>query len=280
MARPVPKGSAVITKTAIKVEALSKTYGRGAAAVHALQDISFEVAAGDFVSIVGPSGCGKTTLLQCMSGLLSPTGGTVSVFGTEVTKPIEDLALVFQDYSRSLFPWLTADGNVRFPLRSRGLSKSEVRDRSRESLVAVGLEGYEQLYPWQMSGGMQQRVAIARGIALRPRVLLMDEPFASVDAQTRCDLEDLTLKLWAEIGVTVLFVTHDIDEAVYVSNRVVVLSLPPTLVDSEMLISLSRPRDQVSTKEGPEFGHLRADLFRRVMGLREAKRTTDAPLTA
>jgi len=250
------------------VHGLRKTYGSGDTAVHALADISFTVDPGDFVAVVGPSGAGKTTLLQCLSGLLPPTAGEVSIFGDPVRGPMESLALVFQDYSRSLFPWLTARGNVELPLRSRGLAKSEVDERTGSSLAAVDLSGHHDKYPWQMSGGMQQRVAIARALALRPRVLLMDEPFASVDAQTRFDLEDLVLTVWSEIDVTVLFVTHDIDEAVYLSSHVKVLSLPPTVVASEMVVPLARPRHQVTTREDPQFGHLRAELFRRVMGLR------------
>lgn len=267
------------THPAVSVQGLGKTYGSGDAGVQALADVSFTVAPGEFVSVVGPSGAGKTTLLQCLSGLLSPTTGEVSIYGEKVRGPMESLGLVFQDYSRSLFPWLTARGNVALPLRSRGFAKSEVLERTRSSLAAVDLSGHHDKYPWQMSGGMQQRVAIARALALRPRVLLMDEPFASVDAQTRFDLEDLVLTVWSQMDVTVLFVTHDIDEAVYLSHRVEVLSLPPTVVASEMDVPLARPRHQVTTREDPEFGHLRAELLRRVMRLRAEGEARSAQAT-
>ena len=234
-----------------------------------LGDIDFAVRQGEFVSVVGPSGAGKTTLLNCISGLTRPTGGAVLVEGEAITEPSSKIGIVFQDYSRSLFPWLTAEKNVALPLRSRGLSPDEIAVRVRESLASVGLAGQEKKYPWEMSGGMQQRVSIARALALEPHVLIMDEPMASVDAQTRSDLEDLVLKIWAERSVTVILVTHDIDEAVYMSDRIVILSTPPTAVYQTMDINLARPRHQLETKDTPEFGHLRAQLFTEIRELRE-----------
>jgi NitT/TauT family transport system ATP-binding protein len=244
----------------LKVTHLSKTYADG---TQAIGDLSFELEPGEFVCIVGPSGCGKTTLLKTMSGLLEPTGGSVELDGRPVTAPPERMALVFQDYSRSLYPWMTVAKNVEFPLRRTS------KDRAgavRQALESVGLSGFEDKYPWQLSGGMQQRVAIARGLAYRPEILLMDEPFASVDAQTRSDLEDLVLRIRHEYGVTILFVTHDIDESVYLADRVVILSPRPTVVQEVLEIPLPRPRDQVATKELPEFAQLRAHVYRAIKG--------------
>jgi NitT/TauT family transport system ATP-binding protein len=246
----------------LKITNLSKTYGSGATATQAIGDLSFEVEPGEFVCIVGPSGCGKTTLLKTMSGLLAPTSGTVELDGQRVTAPPEKMALVFQDYSRSLYPWMTVAANIEFPLRKR--PKGERRAAVQQAIESVGLDGFAGKYPWQLSGGMQQRVAIARGLAYRPEILFMDEPFASVDAQTRSDLEDLVLQIRHEYGVTILFVTHDIDESVYLADRVVILSQRPTVVQEVLEIPLPRPRDQVSTKELPEFAHLRAHVYRAI----------------
>jgi NitT/TauT family transport system ATP-binding protein len=248
----------------LKVSHVSKTYGTGEHATQAIADVSFEVQAGELVCIVGPSGCGKTTLLRTISGLLAAGGGTVELDGKPVTAPPEQMALVFQDYSRSLFPWMTVAANVDFPLRRKSMSKAERKQIVGESLTSVGLDGFAGKYPWQLSGGMQQRVAIARGLAYRPEILLMDEPFASVDAQTRADLEDLVLRLRHDYGVTILFVTHDIDESVYLADRVVILSARPTVVQESLDIPLPRPRDQVTTKELAEFVHLRGHVYRAI----------------
>ena len=174
------------------------------------------------------------------------------------------MALVFQDYSRSLYPWMTVAANVEFPLRRKPISKHERRRPSSRRCDSVGLDGFADKYPWQLSGGMQQRVAIARGLAYRPEILLMDEPFASVDAQTRADLEDLVLRIRHDYGVTILFVTHDIDESVYLADRVVILSPRPTVVQETLEVPLPRPRDQVTTKELPEFAQLRAHVYRAI----------------
>jgi NitT/TauT family transport system ATP-binding protein len=251
------------------VTGVSKTYGSGPTAMTALGDITFRVEPGEFVAIVGPSGAGKTTLLQCLAGLLPLSAGSITLGGRAITKPVPELALVFQDYSRSLFPWLTAKRNVALPLKDRGLSTSQISTLVSESLQQVGLGESGDKYPWQMSGGMQQRVAIARALAMRPRVLLMDEPFASVDAQTRADLEDLVMRVWKEHGMTVLLVTHDIDEAVYLSDRVLLLSKSPAVVTRSLDVELPRPRDQITTKEDPLFGRLRGSLFREIMQLRK-----------
>jgi NitT/TauT family transport system ATP-binding protein len=248
----------------LTVTHLSKTYGTGAGATEAIGDLSFGVAEGEFVCIVGPSGCGKTTLLKTISGLLEPSSGTVLLDDRPVVEPPEKMALVFQDYSRSLYPWMRVGENVAFPLRRKRLGKRECRERVEAAIESVGLTGFIDKYPWQLSGGMQQRVAIARGLAYQPEILLMDEPFASVDAQTRADLEDLVLRVRNEYGVTVLFVTHDIDESVYLADRVIILSQRPTHVQEVLDIDLPRPRDQVTTKELPEFAHLRAHVYRAI----------------
>ncbi|MGO4382824.1 ABC transporter ATP-binding protein [Specibacter sp. RAF43] len=247
-------------------------YGAPDTTRRVLENLSFTVGAGEFVSIVGPSGCGKSTLLRCISGLMKPTAGSVALDGAVYSGVPRELALVFQDYSRSLFPWLTVAGNVRFALSGLKLSKAEVNARIDESLHAVGLGDIPGQYPWQLSGGMQQRVAIARALAYRPKILLLDEPFASVDAQTRAELEDLLLNVWAKFGMTVLFVTHDIDESVYQSDRVVVLGSSPTCVIADVEIPIARPRHQIHTRELPEFTELRSHLARLIRAAKEAPR--------
>jgi NitT/TauT family transport system ATP-binding protein len=248
----------------LEIRGVGKTYGQGAGATRAIADVSLTVADGEFLCVVGPSGCGKTTLLKCVAGLLRPTHGTVLLRGKPVTRPPEAMALVFQEYSRSLMPWTSVENNVLLPLRHKRLGRRERRRLVAESLEAVGLAAFANRYPWQLSGGMQQRVAIARALAYQPSILLMDEPFASVDAQTRGDLEDLTLQVRDEYGITILFVTHDIDESVYLADRVVVLTHAPTEVKEIVPVELPRPRDQIATKELAEFAHLRAHVYRQI----------------
>jgi len=243
---------------------VAKAYGSGAGATLAIKDLSFEIREREFLCIVGPSGCGKTTLLKCVSGLLPPTSGEVLLDGRLVTAPPEQMALVFQEYGRSLFPWMRVDQNVRFPLRRKRLARREADRLVSESLAAVGLSEFARHYPWQLSGGMQQRVAIARALAYQPQILVMDEPFASVDAQTRADLEDLLLSVWRRFGVTILFVTHDIDEAVYMGDRILILTPRPTVLEASVAVDLPRPRDQVATKGLPEFARLRARVYRSI----------------
>jgi NitT/TauT family transport system ATP-binding protein len=218
------------------------------------------------VSIVGPSGCGKTTLLSCIAGLLPASGGSVTLAGKAVTEPPPDLSVVFQDYSRSLFPWLSVESNIALPMKSTRAPRATVKRDVATMLGQVGLDqSVGGRYPWQLSGGMQQRVAIARALISRPKVLLMDEPFASVDAQTRTGLEDLLLRVWAEYHKTVLFVTHDIDEAVYLSDRIVVLSDSPSRVLTEIAVPLARPRHQMTTKESPLYARIRSEVYRLVI---------------
>jgi NitT/TauT family transport system ATP-binding protein len=232
-------------------------------------NISFDVKAGEIVSIVGPSGCGKTTLLKALAGLIRPTGGTIRFQGKVVQGVPDRLAIVFQEYGRSLLPWTTVNGNIELPLRYQSIPSDERRRRVAESLQAVDLSGFGERYPWQLSGGMQQRVAIARALAYQPKLLLMDEPFASVDAQTRADLEDLVATVRDRFGITMVLVTHDIDESVYLSDRVIVLSRSPSTVLAQVDIELPRPRDQIKTKAMQQFVEKRseiAQMIRRPVG--------------
>jgi NitT/TauT family transport system ATP-binding protein len=246
----------------LEIRNVGKTYGSGAKATHAIADVSFGVDDREFVCVVGPSGCGKTTLLKCVGGLLRASAGEVLLRGKRVTSPPEEMALVFQEYGRSLMPWSSVRNNVVLPLRHKKLGRRERKQLVEEALDAVGLTRFIDHYPWQLSGGMQQRVAIARALAYQPSILLMDEPFASVDAQTRGDLEDLVLRVREEFAVTILFVTHDIDESVYLADRVVVLTHAPTEVKEIIDVDLPFPRDQIATKELPEFTHLRGHVYR------------------
>jgi NitT/TauT family transport system ATP-binding protein len=246
----------------LEIRNVGKTYGSGPKATHAIADVSFGVDDREFVCVVGPSGCGKTTLLKCVGGLLRPSTGEVLLGGKRVTSPPEEMALVFQEYGRSLMPWSSVRNNVVLPLRHKKLGRRERKQLVEETLEAVGLTRFIDHYPWQLSGGMQQRVAIARALAYQPSILLMDEPFASVDAQTRGDLEDLVLRVREEFAVTILFVTHDIDESVYLADRVVVLTHAPTEVKEIIDVDMPFPRDQLATKELPEFTHLRGHVYR------------------
>lgn len=249
----------------LEINELRKSYGEGTDAFTALDRISFGVKKGELVCVVGPSGCGKSTLFRCIAGLLRPTAGSLTLHGIPISGPPPEMAVVFQEYSRSLMPWMSIHANVELPLRHKNLTKQERSALVDKALHSVGLAHCMDRYPWQLSGGMQQRVAIARALAYEPQILLMDEPFASVDAQTRAELEDLTLRVRTEFGVTVLLVTHDIDEAVYLADRVVVLNGPPTKVDEILDVNLPRPRDQVGTKMLPEFVRLRTHVFSKIV---------------
>lgn len=236
--------------------------GHGYQANTVLQHVSFRVDPGELVCVVGPSGCGKSTLLRCVAGLQRPSSGSVLLHGQPVEAVPAELAVVFQDYSRSLLAWKTVAGNVEFPLQGRERTKSRRRERVAQALSEVGLSHVADKYPWQLSGGMQQRVAIARALAYRPALMLMDEPFASVDAQTRADLEDLLLRVRAEHDMTIVVVTHDIDESVYLSDRVLVLSISPATVVDDIKVGLPRDREQITTRASDAFVHLRSDVAR------------------
>lgn len=249
----------------LQIQHLGKTYGTGANAVPAIDSLSFGVDAGSFVCVVGPSGCGKTTLVRCLAGLLTPSKGSLTLKGKPISGPPAELAVVFQEYSRSLMPWLTVRQNVELPLRHKPMLPARRSELICQSLDSVGLSHCADRYPWQLSGGMQQRVAIARALAYEPQILLMDEPFASVDAQTRAELEDLMLQVRERFGVTILLVTHDIDEAVYLADQVVVLSRSPTRVQEVLKVDLPGPRHQVATKVTARFAELRTRVFEMIM---------------
>ena len=248
----------------LDVRNLQKTYTGRHRNVEALRNLTFHIDAGELVCLVGPSGCGKTTLLKCMAGLLTPTGGEVRLEGRPIDGPPPGMAVVFQEYGRSLFAWMNVRDNVTLPLRRKKLGKQRERELVDHALEVVGLSDAHQAYPWQLSGGMQQRVAIARAVAFQPKVLLMDEPFAAVDAQTRAELEDLIRSLWHKLGVTVLFVTHDIDEAVYLGQRTIILSKSPTVVQEDLAIDLPDERDQLHTRSSARFAELRAHVYEQI----------------
>lgn len=249
----------------LQIDSASKTYGAGDKERLALDATSVTINDLEFVSIVGPSGCGKSTLLMMMAGLLTPTSGQIRLGDDVIDGPPFGLSVVFQDYSRSLFPWMTVHKNLTMAAAAYKLPKAELAARVEHALHSVNLDGQGHLYPWQMSGGMQQRVAIARALVVQPSVMLMDEPFAAVDAQTRADLEDLVLSVRDEYQVTIGFVTHDIDEAVYLGDRVLVLAAHPGRLVADIPIPLGSGRDQIQTKLEPTFAELRSKVFELVM---------------
>jgi NitT/TauT family transport system ATP-binding protein len=253
-----------MTRPLLEVCSLAKSYPSRDGATEAVADISFDVAPGEFVCVVGPSGCGKTTLLKCLAGLLSPTRGEVLLGGERVRRPPPQMGFVFQDYANSLLPWLRVDSNVTFPLRHKGVSPERRQELAAETLGVVGLSEFARHYPWQLSGGMQQRVAIARALAFRPSILLMDEPFGALDEMTREQMQQEVLRIWRETNTTVVFVTHSIPEAVFLSSRVVVMSPRPGRVASIVAVDLPHPRD-VDTRESAAY-------FDKITEVREALR--------
>jgi NitT/TauT family transport system ATP-binding protein len=228
----------------LRINSLSKTYRNGVAGARALEDVTLEVERGEFVTVLGPSGCGKTTLLHLLAGLEAPTAGQVLLGGQPITGWSRQRTLVFQE--GNLFPWLTAEDNVAFGLRLQGMGAAERRARARAVLERLGLHDVEHLYPHQLSGGMQQRVAIARALAVDPEVLLLDEPFASLDALTRAQLQDELLRIWREYAKTVVFVTHNIREALLLADRIVILTPRPGRVRTCRRVDLPRPRRHLS----------------------------------
>jgi NitT/TauT family transport system ATP-binding protein len=248
----------------LDVAGLHKVYAGSGRTVEAIRNVTFTVKAGELVCIVGPSGAGKTTLLKCIAGLLPPSGGKVVLDGETVAGPPPAMAVVFQEYGRSLFPWMTVRENIELPLKQKRLGAARRQQLVGDALAAVDLVDAHGAYPWQLSGGMQQRVAIARAVAYEPHVLLMDEPFAAVDAQTRADLEDLIRRLWHRLAVTVLFVTHDIEEAVYLGERVLILSHSPTVIMEDVAIDLPDERSQLETRSLPRFSELRKHIYAQI----------------
>src|SRR4051812_38297547 len=226
----------------LQVRHLSKSFATAQGEVEALRDISFDVHRREFVCIVGASGCGKSTLARILAGLDFQTRGEVLLDGRPVTGPGHDRGMVFQGYS--LFPWLTVKRNVMFGPRMSGKGKVEAESRAREWLALVGLEKFADAYPHQLSGGMRQRVAIARALANEPRILLMDEPFGALDAQTRAGMQNHLIRIWDAADLTVLFITHDLEEAVYLSDRIVVLAAHPGRIAEVIEVPVPRPRER------------------------------------
>ncbi|WP_423792292.1 ABC transporter ATP-binding protein [Methanocaldococcus indicus] len=230
----------------LKIENLTKIFEYNRNKVKALENINLDVYENEFLTVMGPSGCGKTTLLRIIAGLDKPTEGKILLDGREVKGPGADRGVVFQQYT--LMPWRTVLKNVTFGLEIKGIPKNERIEIAKKFIKMVGLEGFEDAYPWQLSGGMQQRVAIARTLANNPEIVLMDEPFAALDAQTRVILQNELLKIWEKDKKTVFFVTHSIDEAIYLSDRVVVLTARPGRIKDIVKIDLPRPRDRTSVE--------------------------------
>lgn len=252
----------------IELTGVSKQFSsheRNGARTVALQGVSFAIDKGSFVSTVGPSGCGKSTLLQIVAGLVQPSSGMVRLNDRVIDGPPYEVIYVFQQYTKSIFPWRTVIQNVAFGLQNREhLDKGSLQSRCAEYISLVDLNGFENHYPWQLSGGMQQRVALARALICQPDVLLMDEPFSSVDAMTRAGLQDLLLRLWMDFSLTVLFVTHDVDEAVYLSQRVLVMSVSPGRIVDDINIPLPYPRDQLSTRESSTYIEYRRQVHEKI----------------
>lgn len=246
----------------ISFRAVTKTFpvrGRATTEFTALDAVDLDIAAGEFTVLVGPSGCGKSTLLDLLGGLTAPTSGEVLINGRAVTGPGPDRSTVFQQYA--LLPWRTAQGNVEFGLESIGLPRRQRATRAREFLDLVGLSGFEERYPHELSGGMKQRVAIARSLAYDPEVLLMDEPFAALDAQTRESLQDELLRIWQRTGKTVVFITHGIEEAVYLGQRVAVLTSRPGRVKEVVGIDLGERDRTQDLRSSPEFVRYRHEIW-------------------
>jgi ABC-type nitrate/sulfonate/bicarbonate transport system ATPase subunit len=242
----------------LAINDVSKRFFVGAEPVEALHHVSLEVAKGEFVCLIGASGCGKSTLLRIVAGFERPTAGDVRVYGAPIAGPGSDRGMVFQDYA--LFPWMTVRDNIGFGPRQKKKSKAEIRETTERYLEMVGLAQFADRYPYQLSGGMKQRVAIARVLANEADILLMDEPFGALDALTREQLQDELLEIWARTKVTVLFVTHSVEEAALLADRVVVMTAGPGRIESDNRVRLSRPRDV----SAPDFNDLRRTLTERL----------------
>jgi NitT/TauT family transport system ATP-binding protein len=254
----VEPSEAVITQAAaVRLRGVRRTFAAELAPVRALRGVDLDIADGEFLAVMGPSGCGKSTLLNIIAGFISPTDGEIRIGGKQVTGHGMDRGVVFQDFAQ-LFPWRTALGNVTFGLEMKGMAKAEREQIALAELKLVKLEKFAHAYPHHLSGGMQQRVAIARALAYNPSVLLMDEPFAALDALTRDDMQRLLAEVWRETRKTVVYVTHNVAEAVYLADRVIVMTPHPGLVKAEVAITLPRPRDPLSV----EFLAFQKELLR------------------
>jgi NitT/TauT family transport system ATP-binding protein len=246
----------------LRLEGVGKSYRSNGLATVALQGIDLAVRRREFMTLIGPSGCGKSTLLQIAAGLIPPSTGRVMLDGRAVTSPPAEIVYLFQQYTKSLFPWRNVRDNVAFALERKPLGRRERAERASAYLAMVGLDEFGNHYPWQLSGGMQQRVAIARALAATPRMLLMDEPFSAVDALTRLELQALVLDIWQKSDdLTIMFVTHDVEEAVYLSDRIAVLARRPSSISRIVEPGLARPRHAVDTREDPVFLRHRHDLL-------------------
>ena len=243
---------------AIRVEHFGLSYPAVSGDVQAVSDVSLHVRPGEFVSILGPSGCGKSTLLNALAGFLVPTSGTIAVDGQPITGPGADRGMIFQHYS--LFPWKTVIENVEFGLKMKGIDATQRKVAARTLLALTGLSAFENHYPDRLSGGMKQRVGIVRALATGPRILLLDEPFGALDAQTRLIMQQILTNIWAQLKISVLFVTHDIDEAIFLSDRIYVMTAKPGSIKAEISVPLPRPRDQEMSNM-QEFIALRAELM-------------------
>jgi NitT/TauT family transport system ATP-binding protein len=246
---------------ALSVRNVCMTYGSGAGEHRVLENISFDVAEGEFLCIVGPSGCGKTTLLRLMAGLAQPTSGEIVFHGERISEPSRDRAIMFQDYSKALLPWRTVAGNISLSLEACGVQEPERGRRIDELLGMMGLRSSEKKYPSQLSGGMQQRVQIARCLAQQPRLMLMDEPFGALDALTRQNLQDEAARIATERRTTTVFITHDLEEAIYLGDRVIARAAGPGRIAEMIEVGIPRPRNQLHTREDPRFLAHRHHLF-------------------
>ncbi len=242
--------------------------------VQALEDISFSAEPNEFLTILGPSGCGKSTLIRSIAGFQPPEKGRILLDDHQVTKPGPDRVMVFQEFDQ-LFPWRTVIGNLSYALKIKGVPKPERDEIAARYLHMVGLDGFEKAYPHQLSGGMKQRAAIARSLALKPEILLMDEPFGSLDAQTRAILQAELVRLWQEVGSTILFITHNIQEAILLGDRVLVMSTKPGRVKKIVPVNLPRPR----MPETPEFMALWRELYALLEVHRFGEDTIQSPVT-
>jgi NitT/TauT family transport system ATP-binding protein len=240
-------------ETMVEAKGLTKSFQLKSGTHHVLNDINLQIARGSFTSVIGPSGCGKSSLLMCLAGLSAATSGAVEIGGRVISSPPKEATYLFQQYSKSVFPWRTVRQNAEYGLEVAGVSKKVRRSMSADILARVGLSKFADRYPSELSGGMQQRLAIARALVCEPKILLMDEPFSAVDALTRAQLQDLVLDIWQDAALTIIFVTHDVDEAVYLSDRVISLGRDAGGIQLDIDIELPRPRDQISTRESAEF---------------------------